>query len=546
MSLSREGRRALPDDLFAVPAKRALPIPDGRHVQMAWAQHMKAAGLTDAEREEAKARILERAEKLGVELKSAAETGLYVSRQLTPASAAAFRTWAKSQGFLDPMPGKELHVTIVHSPIAPALTPHDHHLVVEGGDRSVVRMAGNGDKGNFSLRFESEELQERWLEAVAAGATSDFEQYLPHITIAYGGQPTEPDDISPFTGELVFGPEVHEPLNPNALEEKGLMLAAATSVRLEGESLEAMALEMPAGPHPNKMPFSGILTRLDTPSDKAPGGSNGKKVIFTKRAAERGLSSLLGMGVDFTPDFDGHDTTRKIGVITAATIEGDAIRVGGFIYARDFPKEASRIQLDKALLGFSWELADIFVERTDADPLVITDACFTGAAILRKDKAAYRSTSLAASADEDTMTKEEIAAAMGEALAPAIKPLADAMTAMAEASAKQTEALTAMQAAATTKVDETAKAKEEADATKLADLETQVKDLRAAAEKASKEPERKTLSPQITQLLARADLTVPDDGKLTVGAVDAALAKAGLDPAKRIQIKSELKHAGAL
>jgi hypothetical protein len=325
------------------------------------------------------------------------------------------------------------------------------------------------------------------------------------------------DNVTPFLGDLVFGPERHEPLNRNAVEEKGLAMQAGASIRLDGESLEAMALQMPdVKGHPNRMPFSGVLTRLDTPSDRPPGGSKGKKVILTKSAAERALPSLLGMAVDFTENLDGHDAKRKIGVITGARIEGDAVKVDGILYARDFPQETSRIQTNKKDLGFSWELADIYVERLDADPLVITDAYFTGAAILRKDKAAYQSTSLAASAGDLEMTKEEIAAAVGEAVGAAMKPLNDAVTALQAGQEATAKAVAHMQASAATADEEKAKAAAEAKDARLAELETQVKDLQAAAQKSKDEPERKTLAPAITALLAKADLTVPDgEGKLT-------------------------------
>ena len=67
-----------------------------------------------------------------------------------------------------------------------------------------------------------------------------------------------------------------------------------------GFHFEAMALDIPefAG-HPNRVPFSGVLTRLDAPSDRAPNGAAGHRVLLTRAAAERALPSLLGMAVDF-------------------------------------------------------------------------------------------------------------------------------------------------------------------------------------------------------------------------------------------------------
>jgi hypothetical protein len=143
--------------------------------------------------------------------------------------------------------------------------------------------------------------------------------------------------------------------------------------------------------------------------------------MMLRSAAEAALPSLLGMAVDITPEFDGHDAQAKIGVITGATIEGSDLRIEGFVYAADFPEEAAFIKANKNNLGFSFEAQDIRVESLDSDPLVITACVFTGAAILEKVKAAFTTTSLAASAaagDDIQMTKEELQAVLAAALTP--------------------------------------------------------------------------------------------------------------------------------
>lgn len=167
-------------------------------------------------------------------------------------------------------------------------------------------------------------------------------------------------------------------------------------------SLRAMAVEFPevAG-HPNRLPFEGCLTLLDVASDKAPSGANGHRVILTREAADDALPSLLGMAVDFTANFDGHDARQKCGIITAARIERDQVLVNGFIFARDYPEfKASRgPERDpktgrfSRLRGMSYELADAHVVDMRAEIWVLTRATFTGAAILDRDKAAYSGTS---------------------------------------------------------------------------------------------------------------------------------------------------------
>ena len=92
---------------------------------------------------------------------------------------------------------------------------------------------------------------------------------------------------------------------------------------------------------------------------------------------------------------------------------GRVIEVGGFLYARDFPEivaeigkpgragasgsvEAEnadrKVRSSRAGLGMSYEITDALVEDITASVWVLNRVTFTGAAVLRRDKAAYRST----------------------------------------------------------------------------------------------------------------------------------------------------------
>ena len=209
-----------------------------------------------------------------------------------------------------------------------------------------------------------------------------------------------------------------------------------------GLSLESMAIEMPAVfGHPNRVAFRGVLTLVDVASDRAPAGARGHRVMLTRKAAEAAIPSLLGMALDYSPRLDGHDTRRKIGVITRAEIVGREIAVSGFLYGRDFPEMVEEIGrtivshqtsgirkgvsgrlerenvfgavMDAAQalkvgrltafgesgarpaqtgLGMSYEIADAVVEDIKAKVWVLNRVTFTGAAVLKRDKAAYQAT----------------------------------------------------------------------------------------------------------------------------------------------------------
>jgi hypothetical protein len=126
------------------------------------------------------------------------------------------------------------------------------------------------------------------------------------------------------------------------------------------------------------------------------------------------LDSLLGMAVNFNPD--GHSPREKVGVIFGSEIVSNEIHINGVIYAADFPEVAEQIKANKEKLGFSFEARDFMTADPNADPIPIAECVFTGAAILLKDKAAYRTTSIHASRDVtsrdfDKMNIEKMTAA---------------------------------------------------------------------------------------------------------------------------------------
>jgi hypothetical protein len=233
-------------------------------------------------------------------------------------------------------------------------------------------------------------------------------------------------------------------------------------------ALESMALAMPeVEGHPNRAAFRGVLAVVDAPSQRAPSGSKGRRVMLTKKAAEAALPSLLGMALDYAPSLDRHDARRKVGVITSAEVVGRNLEVGGYLYAKDFPEiveeiakasrtitGSSRTEFSRArqkalalhgvmeqrprtegarlraalstavdrlrsltmtirgetkpvlmpilhaesrggmggALGMSYEVTDVTLADSRARVLTLTRVTFTGAAILRKEKAAYQDT----------------------------------------------------------------------------------------------------------------------------------------------------------
>jgi hypothetical protein len=144
---------------------------------------------------------------------------LYVYRPLTAESAAELLAWAREEGFAELMRPEDLHVTVMYSsrPVnwmkmggfwgwGPDTT---EHLVPFGGPRLVDRI---GADGAVALHFFSGHLNQRNREMRDAGCSWDYPDYLPHITFTYWPGDVDLKKVTPFRGELRFGPEVFEPI----------------------------------------------------------------------------------------------------------------------------------------------------------------------------------------------------------------------------------------------------------------------------------------------------------------------------------------------
>lgn len=140
----------------------------------------------------------------------AAPRTLYVRRDVI--NRADIVKWAEGQGFTDIVP--DLHVTIAYSK-----APVDWFEMGEswsprleigpGGPRQVEAF---GDDGKYKvLLITASELVWRHRAMVEAGATWDWPEYQPHISIQVGGD-VDLSKVDPYQGKIVLGPEIFEEL----------------------------------------------------------------------------------------------------------------------------------------------------------------------------------------------------------------------------------------------------------------------------------------------------------------------------------------------
>ncbi|TGP22305.1 MULTISPECIES: phage portal protein [unclassified Mesorhizobium] len=145
---------------------------------------------------------------------------LYVCRKLL--NTDAFLKWAHGQGFKNTLPADELHVTIAYSRARIdwltvgenwVQNPKGTLTIAPGGPRVVEALGKDG--AAIALLFASTDLSWRHMAIREAGASWDWPEYQPHVTITMDAAGVDLDKVEPYRGELVFGPEIFEEVDPN-------------------------------------------------------------------------------------------------------------------------------------------------------------------------------------------------------------------------------------------------------------------------------------------------------------------------------------------
>ncbi|HLP99230.1 MAG TPA: LPD38 domain-containing protein [Sideroxyarcus sp.] len=142
---------------------------------------------------------------------------LYASRPVS--NAKDIIAWAKSQGFKSTLPASDMHVTVAYSskPMDGGKVANTSKSInVDGGQRSVEPL---GEEGAIVLKFSSDELQSRWKEYRDAGASWDYEGYMPHVTLTYKGDDIDLSKVVPYSGRIELGTEKQESLNTDKQDE---------------------------------------------------------------------------------------------------------------------------------------------------------------------------------------------------------------------------------------------------------------------------------------------------------------------------------------
>ena len=154
-------------------------------------------------------------------LSDAAPRPLYVSRKVL--NAAEILAHYRRQGVGDLVAAADMHVTITYSrqPVNWMAMGEawGSELVINAGGARLMEAFGES-KDTAVLAFVSSSLSWRHEEMVRAGATWDWPEYQPHVSISYAFS-GDIDAVEPWRGEIKLGPEIFEALDENWSSKEG-------------------------------------------------------------------------------------------------------------------------------------------------------------------------------------------------------------------------------------------------------------------------------------------------------------------------------------
>lgn len=150
---------------------------------------------------------------------------LYMHRKLLPGTVSQIQKWFEKSGLTGLQ--DDLHVTIAYSRTPFDWTKIRGGLSMSGDDSGELHLPAGGvrilepigpaemetvdgvtvTRQALALLFVSDALAWRHMDIMDAGASHDFEDYQPHITLTYDPQTVDIAAIKPFQGPILLGPE---------------------------------------------------------------------------------------------------------------------------------------------------------------------------------------------------------------------------------------------------------------------------------------------------------------------------------------------------
>lgn len=294
---------------------------------------------------------------------------LYVRRQLT--NWRDVDRWAKAQGFRTTA-GSAMHATVCYSRVPldwmKAGESHQETLQVPPGGPRVV--AALGSEGAVVLHFASSALAWRHEEIKNAGASWDYENYEPHVTISYEAGDLKLADIEPYRGALEFGPEIFEDIKEDfkpkefSKRPRSQFAISRAEVRVAFSIIERQTdVEHERHIVAIEDAFADVVAEATTriPASEEEAGKftlDGNKVRGIESAVRRMLKAGMDIGVDHSKREVARARKRfeRIDMARLGDMAGDWLRQKSFTITGDIQAGAVKEIRNSLVRGlkFNW------------------------------------------------------------------------------------------------------------------------------------------------------------------------------------------------
>ena len=233
--------------------------------------------------------------------------GTYVSVKVK--NSKEVYDWFKKQG-IEVLNSDDLHSTISYSRKEFEREPNTDEIIISKDN--LIGIEQLGDEGAYVLKFNSDELTKRFNECMEAGATYDYDTYIPHMTITYNGKGVYFEKVNIPDFDIILNNETVEPLD---LEWKDKLNTDAKTIKYE------------ICPDSGFMRVSGICARSGIQeylgSELGLQGDDATRVIKVYRPEDEVVASLSSYNgsiiTDNHPD-DGIVTTDSYKVLTRGNV----------------------------------------------------------------------------------------------------------------------------------------------------------------------------------------------------------------------------------
>jgi hypothetical protein len=171
-------------------------------------------------------------------------------------------------------------------------------------------------------------------------------------------------------------------------------------------------VEVEAERRANKIPFTGILFRMDEPSESSPSKGSDYPLFISRTVAEpliQAIASSGGLPIDVDDTLSKHSNPNIAGVMTNAEIQGSNFVVHGHLFPWSQKEKVGLILANQKHLGMSMNaLANgVVIDRGGRKVFEIRDLELLGANVLFKDRATYQKTNFEAQIAASSSTTNE-------------------------------------------------------------------------------------------------------------------------------------------